>query len=83
MSHRYVDVEALASVTNGTQTDCGLRHIPTGQYLRVNNYRGWAEYSVGDVPTIRTKSTMAYWLNRMQAPEDWEFVTFRLVEDKA
>ena len=77
----YVDVVALTESTDGQLTNYGLLHVPTGKYLRVKNHRGGASYSVGDVPTLRTKAVLAYWRNRMKQPEEWRFVKFRIVPE--
>ncbi len=50
----------------------GLYHKPTGLYLDVRNRTYAAEYALAEVPTLRPKSAVMYWLNRMRKPEDWQ-----------
>ena len=77
---RYVDEEALR---NGLRRKpkrkpelWGLQHIATGLYLDVQNRYGGARYSMAEVPTLKRKSTISYWHNRMRQPEAWRMLRF-------
>lgn len=52
-----------------------LRHKATGLWLHVANQTNYKHvYTSAVEPSVKTMSTVRYWLNRMVAPDEWEIV---------
>lgn len=84
---RGIDVEALANLADEWpnrkmgKTRHALMHIPSGLFLKVENHHA-TRYSVtASDPSIRANSTLSFWLNRMDKPEDWKIVAVKVVLD--
>lgn len=84
---RGIDTEALANDIDKRRNRkvkqrYALRHIATGMYLKVENYKQTSYSTTLVDPSLNVMSAITYWLRCMDKPEEWEIVPMKAVVDE-